>query len=212
MVVAYNQMSSKMSQTSKLTIGNQEPFVPSTWRKLTFAVAIALLVSTGTLGALKLERQSHAADKVSTPSVSTKSEKSDKNYSEIDDGLYLGGYVKEPPPGTRAVLNLCGDKDPYKAEFSEWHFIPDAAPAPSLDWLREQVAFVDKERSAGHPVYIHCWAGISRSAMVTTAYLMVHNHWTRDEALKYIRSKRSIVSPNSAFMELLQKWEEANKS
>jgi hypothetical protein len=38
------------------------------------------------------------------------------NYSRIEDGLYLGGRVPEPPRGTRAVLNLCENEDVYRAE------------------------------------------------------------------------------------------------
>jgi len=30
-----------------------------------------------------------------------------RDYALIEDGLYMGGYVDEPPPGTNAVLNLC---------------------------------------------------------------------------------------------------------
>jgi protein-tyrosine phosphatase len=179
----------------------------SLWRKLSSAISIVLIVAACSLTVLKLERQSAASEKA--PGTST--QKTEKNYSQIEEGLYLGGYVDEPPPGTRAVLNVCQTKDPYSADSYCWHGIPDAAPAPSLDWLREQVDFVDKEIRAGHPVYIHCYAGISRSAMVTAAYLMVHNHWTRDEAMKYLRSKRPIVSPNSAFMELLEKWEKTTR-
>jgi hypothetical protein len=188
----------------------QTPF----WRKLTWGIAALLLAATGALGTIRLEHQALSADKSTAdaaPAPVEKTAEKKRNYSEIEDGLFLGGHVDEPPPGTKAVLNLCGDKDSFKCDVEAWHFIPDAAPAPSLDWLREQVQFVDKERRAGHPVYVHCWAGISRSAMVTTAYLMQENHWTRDEALKFVRSKRSVVSPNSAFMELLQKWEKTTK-
>jgi Dual specificity phosphatase, catalytic domain len=131
------------------------------------------------------------------------------NYSQVEDGLYIGGAVQQPPPGTRAVLNLCEIEDPYHCEIHPWpsHKIPDAAPAPSIEWLREQVNFVDEQRRAGLPVYIHCAAGVSRAAMVTTAYLMFKNNWTRDEALAFLRTKRPQVNPNPAFMELLKQWE-----
>src|SRR5262245_55774186 len=51
------------------------------------------------------------------------------NYSRIEGGLWLGGYVAEPPPGTHAVLNLCEAEDPYQVESHRWAPIPDAAPA-----------------------------------------------------------------------------------
>jgi hypothetical protein len=130
------------------------------------------------------------------------------NYSCIEDGLYLGGIVSEPPPGTQVVLNLCETKDPYRAEVHRWEPIRDAAPAPSLDWLRQQVEFIDQQRRAGRQVYVHCRAGFSRSGLVMAAYLMYRDGCNRDEALAALREKRSLVHPNPAFMELLLEWEQ----
>jgi hypothetical protein len=87
------------------------------------------------------------------------------NYTRIEEGLWLGGLVREPPPGTQAVLNLCESEDPYRAELHSWVPIPDSEPAPSLDWLREQVGFVESARAKGLVVYVHCRAGISRSGI-----------------------------------------------
>ena len=39
------------------------------------------------------------------------SDERDFNYSLIEEGLYMGGDVARPPPGTKAVLNLCEKKD-----------------------------------------------------------------------------------------------------
>ena len=126
------------------------------------------------------------------------------NYSLIEPGLYLGGYVPEPPRGTGAVLNLCEAEDPYAAR---WVPIRDAEPAPDLAWLREQVAFIDGQRRAGRTVFVHCRNGVSRSAMVVVAYLMARHGWTRDEALEMVRAKRPAVRPNPAFMRRLLEWE-----
>jgi hypothetical protein len=130
------------------------------------------------------------------------------NYSRIEDGLYLGGRVEHPPRGTRAVLNLCEMADPYQAEVHRWEPIRDAEPAPDIDWLKRQVEFIDTQRRAGVPVYVHCLNGVSRSAMVVTAYEMAKNHWTRDEALAFVRTRRPEVRPHPAFMKLLAEWEQ----
>jgi Dual specificity phosphatase, catalytic domain len=134
------------------------------------------------------------------------------NYSRIDEGLYLGGYVLQPPPRTQAVLNLCESEDPYQSEVHVWKPIRDAEPAPSNNWLLEQVRFIDVQRHAGKVVYVHCRAGVSRSGMVVAAYIMFKNKWTRDEALAFLRSKRPIIRPNSAFMERLSEWEKVIQS
>jgi hypothetical protein len=147
------------------------------------------------------------------PNFVLHTEPSDANYSLIEEGLYQGGYVAEPPPGTVAVLNLCEQKDKYQCEIHRHEPIPDAAPAPSLNWLRERVQFVDQQRRAGRVIYVHvhCFGGVSRAGMVVTAYEMHKNHWTRDEALTYVRARRSITNPNPAFMQLLKEWEQELK-
>src|SRR5260370_12850918 len=70
------------------------------------------------------------------------------SYSRIEDGLYMGGDVPQPPPGVRAVLNLCEKKDPYQAEMHEWEPIRDAEPAPDLKWLKRMVELVAASRRA----------------------------------------------------------------
>jgi protein-tyrosine phosphatase len=131
------------------------------------------------------------------------------NYSQIEDGLYLGGRVPEPPPDATAVLNLCEIEDPYRAEVHRWEPIPDAEPAPTLDWLRGQVAFVEAQRRAGRTVFIHCRAGVSRCGLVGVAYLMARHGWSCDEALAFTRSSRPVIRPHPAFLRLLQEWEQA---
>lgn len=127
-------------------------------------------------------------------------------YDQIEDGLYLGGHVKSPPRRTRAVLNLCEQVDPYSCESHVHKPIIDAAPAPSLNWLRTQVEWIDEQRREGRRTYVHCMNGVSRSGMVVAAYLMFKHNWTVGQALEFIRTKRPIVRPNPAFMPLLEQW------
>jgi dual specificity protein phosphatase-like protein len=129
------------------------------------------------------------------------------NFSLIEDGLYQGGSVKTPPPGTQAVLNLCEVEDRYICGTDAWEPIKDGAPAPSLEWLEKRVKWVDAQREAGLTTFVHCFAGHSRSGMVVTAYLMYKKGWTRDEALAFVKSKRPLTRPNDAFMELLAEWD-----
>lgn len=131
-----------------------------------------------------------------------------ENHTRIVPGLHMGGAVEEPPFGTTAVLNLCAERDPYECEIHRWEPIRDGAPAPSIEWLKQTVEFVDEQRRARRTVFVHCYAGVSRSGMVVTAYLMYKNGWTRDETLQFVRSKRPMVNPNRAFMQLLLEWEQ----
>ena len=133
------------------------------------------------------------------------------NYSRIEDGLYLGGRVQEPPSGTQAVLNLCEVEDSYQATIHRWEPIHDGAPAPRIEWLRQQVEFIDSQCRAGRPIYVHCHAGVSRGGMIVVAYEMFKHRWTRDEALAFVRTRRPVVNPNPAFMRLLLEWEQLVK-
>jgi protein-tyrosine phosphatase len=129
------------------------------------------------------------------------------NYSEIEPGLWMGGLVDEPPEGTLAVLSLCEQKDKYELANHKWAPIPDAAPAPPLGWLAAMVDFVETHRNEDRPVYVHCFAGVSRSGMVVTASLMQRHGWSRDRAIDFIRTRRPGIRPNPAFMERLLEWE-----
>jgi hypothetical protein len=130
-----------------------------------------------------------------------------ESYSFIEDNLYVGPCVGEPPPGTKAVVNLIESQDAYDAEETLWEPIKDAAPAPSLDWLKQVVEFVDAQRRKGSTVYVHCANGVSRSGMVCAAYLMYERKWDRDTALEFLRAKRPQINPHPAFMRLLSEWE-----
>jgi protein-tyrosine phosphatase len=123
----------------------------------------------------------------------------------------MGGWVKQPPAGTRAVLNLTEEEDPYRCETHLWEPIPDNEPAPSIDWLRRMVEYIDTARREGKPTFVHCFNGVSRSGMVITAYEMFKNGWTREGALAFVRTKRPQVRPNSAFMQRLAEWERVLK-
>jgi hypothetical protein len=131
------------------------------------------------------------------------------NYSLIEQGLFMGGWVEKPPPGTKAVLNLCEIEDVFSADVMLHEPIRDSAPAPDIAWLRRMVEFVDREQTSGRPTYVHCFQGRSRSGLVVAAYLMSRERWDREQALAFVRSKRPQVCLNPAFMQLLVEWERA---
>ncbi len=134
-----------------------------------------------------------------------------KPYDMIEVNLFVGGLVKSPPAGTNTVLNLSQQDDAYRTEVYRAEPI-DGSEAPSIDWLKRIVHFIDAERKAGRVVYIHCFAGMNRSGMVVTAYLMYEHGWTRDEALAFAQSKRPQLQPNLILMRFLADWERVLKA
>ena len=61
------------------------------------------------------------------------------------------------------------------------------------------VAFIKSALAAGGVVFVHCWAGISRSSSCIAAYLMYEHGMSLSNALNLIRRGRSIINPNPGF-------------
>ncbi|XP_043222294.1 protein phosphatase Slingshot-like isoform X1 [Amphibalanus amphitrite] len=67
--------------------------------------------------------------------------------------------------------------------------------------------FIDKAKSEGSRVLVHCRMGVSRSAAVVVAYAMKAYGWSYDKALKYVREKRSCIKPNASFIRQLETYQ-----
>jgi predicted protein tyrosine phosphatase len=52
-------------------------------------------------------------------------------------------------------------------------------------------------------VLVHCIQGASRSATIVAAYLIQYEHMGAEEALEYMKRKRSCVNPNQSYREQL---------
>ncbi|XP_055346795.1 dual specificity phosphatase 21-like [Paramacrobiotus metropolitanus] len=59
----------------------------------------------------------------------------------------------------------------------------------------------------GHPVLIHCQAGVSRSATCLLAYMMSHHGLSLRDAFQKMKRCRTLVEPNPSFMEQLVSYE-----
>jgi len=59
----------------------------------------------------------------------------------------------------------------------------------------------------GEKVLVHCRMGISRSVSLLIAYLIKYHQLSTQQALKLIRTQRSIANPNPGFLRQL-KWYE----
>jgi hypothetical protein len=130
-----------------------------------------------------------------------------RSYDQIEPGLYLGEAVDRPPWGTEAVVNLHGQPDPYQVKYSIWDPVLTAGRQPDLPWLERVVGFIAEQRRAGRKTYVHCQAGVDRSATAMTAYLMQEHGWGRDQALKFLRTRRPVAYPDGQMMKLLAEWE-----
>lgn len=67
--------------------------------------------------------------------------------------------------------------------------------------------FIHAARLRDGNVLIHCLAGMSRSVTVAVAYIMSVTHLSWKEALKVVRTGRSVANPNQGFQFQLQDFE-----
>jgi dual specificity phosphatase 12 len=56
-------------------------------------------------------------------------------------------------------------------------------------------------------VLVHCKLGKSRSCSIVAAYLIFYKQMTTDEALEFIRNKRSQIDPNPGYIRQLRQFE-----
>ncbi len=78
--------------------------------------------------------------------------------------------------------------------------------APIAAHFQRCCAFIDGALKGGGTVYVHCFAGISRSPSIVAAYLISTRGWTVEAALEFIRKERPIIDPNDGFRAALSAW------
>jgi len=86
---------------------------------------------------------------------------------------------------------------------------PTAAMLPHIQTLVPYLQEVVKNKRAN--VLLHCHRGMSRSATIMVAYLMITQNMCRDAALLFVRSKRKRIQPNDGFMSELTQLETKRK-
>ncbi|KAH3744353.1 TBC1 domain family member 13 protein [Pelomyxa schiedti] len=59
---------------------------------------------------------------------------------------------------------------------------------------------------------VHCMGGVSRSATIATAYLMLSRKYSVEEAITHLREHRPQANPNRGFRRQLEQWKECIQS
>ncbi|MBN3305899.1 dual specificity protein phosphatase 1 [Amia ocellicauda] len=111
--------------------------------------------------------------------------------------------------GITALINVSANCPNHFEGHYQYKSIPveDNHKADISSWFNEAIEFIDSVRNKGGRVFVHCQAGISRSATICLAYLMRTNRVKLDEAFEFVKQRRSIISPNFSFMGQLLQFE-----
>lgn len=86
--------------------------------------------------------------------------------------------------------------------------LSDTTTANLLQHLPEAVGFIESAlgESGDARVLVHCIEGISRSASAVIAYLMSARGMSFAQALRIVKRRRAVVSPNLGFVRQLSQW------
>ena len=133
------------------------------------------------------------------------------NISQITPNIYLSGYMIA---SNKNELDKHNIKNIINCAKTLPNYFPDNfiyTNVPIDDTWGQQIEqyfdntynVIDTSVNNNENILVHCHAGVSRSATIVIAYLMRKYNWDRDQALNFVRSKRSIVNPNNDFMKSL---------
>lgn len=136
--------------------------------------------------------------------------------SEIIPGkLYLSDYNSSlnypllKKYGVQQILTIGKELPKHQTnEFKTMYISLDDAPHENIsDHFYTAHDFISKASTL-----VHCYAGVSRSATLVLAYLILTERHTLRSALEHCRKIRPIVNPNHSFLQQLKVFEKENST
>eukprot|EP01059_Diplonema_ambulator_P032059 TRINITY_DN60_c0_g2_i1.p1 TRINITY_DN60_c0_g2~~TRINITY_DN60_c0_g2_i1.p1 ORF type:complete len:220 (+),score=66.49 TRINITY_DN60_c0_g2_i1:55-660(+) len=152
-----------------------------------------------------------------TEAVEEKPEESSWGASSVvGDWLFIGGYLdacnerwmraNEITHVVNAASECTGKSICHPSCVLNLE-LKDNLSAPIADYFNTVCEFIDRARSEGGKVLIHCKKGISRSPALTLAYLITRFNIPLEPAYNMILKKRPSISPNLGFILALRELE-----
>ncbi|XP_034040676.1 dual specificity protein phosphatase 13A family protein [Thalassophryne amazonica] len=132
---------------------------------------------------------------------------------EVWPNLYLGDMYMSRDKfglwqlGVSHVLNAAHSKlccDDFYGTTVKYYGVP-ANDLPTFDltpYFDPAAQFIHQALTSGGKVFVHCAVGVSRSAALVLAYLMIHHHFSLLHAIRCVQQKRWIF-PNRGFLQQL---------
>lgn len=137
-----------------------------------------------------------------------------EHYQKVVPGLFIGDIYAASDLELLTklkishIVNLSQRKPKFQDQFFYLNIdIADSERSNLKRYFNVTNWLIQGAINGGNNVFVHCAAGISRSATIVLAYLLFKNkQWTPTRAYEFLRSKRPIVHPNEGFQTQLNQW------
>ena len=126
---------------------------------------------------------------------------------KITDKVYLGDYhgaddeAKLKQNNIKRVLSCMGHLSPKyndKSIVQKIIELSDSEATNIIQYFKDSIKFIEESDK----VFVHCFAGVSRSATLVIAYFMWKNKKSYKEAYEFVNNHR-MIGPNLGFREQL---------
>ncbi|XP_067466064.1 dual specificity protein phosphatase 13A-like [Thunnus thynnus] len=139
-----------------------------------------------------------------------------RHGDEVWPNLYLGDMFMSHDKlglwqlGVTHVLNAahgklcCKGSDDFYGTTVKYYGVP-ANDLPTFDlspFFYPAAEFIQQALTSGGKVFVHCAVGVSRSAALVLAYLMIHHHLSLLSSIRCVQQKRWVF-PNRGFLRQL---------
>lgn len=138
--------------------------------------------------------------------------------NKINENMFIGSIgtasnLKELKKAGITHIVTCLDfkYQPFEDHFQYLHVpVLDTASADIGSYFQKALDFFEKslDENKESKVFIHCFAGVSRSSTVAAALLISIEKINRDKALVKLKTCRPKVNPNQGFLASLLTWEQ----
>jgi protein-tyrosine phosphatase len=132
---------------------------------------------------------------------------------QMTEQIFLGPMIDEQDweelraAGVTTIVSLQAENCDHFEGMEAFLRLPTVDhTAPEFDQVVMGVRFLEAIVTLNKKVYVHCYAGMGRSVLLVTAYL-IQQGMTLSQALRHVHQRRPMMALNDDQFEVLEEFE-----